>query len=230
MGKQLGRWVVKWGWWVGQDARCGVFLVKGVVVVDFGEGSGSGSGTGRGGGNVHTGEIGYSTWAIMSPYGSEGTYWHAMLKLIHLDHGCSACVCLGAWGSQGYWQSSALPGFFKELKWLVCYHYHSKRDFPIPSRQRWHVSGRRPADSLRWKATSKLSLPDFSPSLSLSSPLFCLLLGPGGGEGECGWVPKVGVLGGGGGSGSVYMCMIIRIMRPEFDGDRTWRKGWEFSH
>ena len=31
-----------------------------------------------------------------------------------------------------------------------------------------------------------------------------------------------GVLGGsGGGSGGVYVCVIIRIMRPEFDGDRT---------
>lgn len=56
---------------MGQDARCGVPLVKGVVG-DFGEGSGSG--TCRGGGSVHTGEIGYSAWAIMSPYGSEGTY------------------------------------------------------------------------------------------------------------------------------------------------------------
>lgn len=58
---------------MGQDARCGEPLVKGVVG-DFGEGSGSGSGTCRGGGSVHTGEIGYSAWAIMSPYGSEGTY------------------------------------------------------------------------------------------------------------------------------------------------------------
>ena len=112
-----------------------------------------------------------------------GTYWHATLKLIHLDHGCSACVCLGAWGSRGYWQSSALPGFFKELKWLVCYHYHSKRDFPIPSRQRWHVLGRRPADSLRWKATSKLSPPEFL-SLPLSLSLVLSSFRAGGREGR----------------------------------------------
>lgn len=38
------------------------------------------------------------------------------------------------------------------------------------------------------------------------------------------WVHEVGELGrggGGGGGGSVYVCMIIRIMHPEFDGDRT---------
>lgn len=35
----------------------------------------------------------------------------------------------------------------------------------------------------------------------------------GGGVGGC-W-------GGSGGSGSVYVCVIIRIMRPELDGDRT---------
>lgn len=163
----------------------------------------------------------------MSPHGwaeIEGTYWHAMLKLIHLHHGCIACVCLGAWGSLGYWQSSALPGFFKELKWLVCYHYHSKRDFAIPSRQRWHVSGRRPADSLRWKATSKLSPPEFfSLSLSFLSPVLSSFRA--GGKG--GWARVCarweGMLGGS--CGSVYVCVIIRITCPEFDGDRTWRKG-----
>lgn len=140
----------------------------------------------------------------------KGMYWHAMFKLIHLDHGCIACVCLGAWRNQGYWQSSTLPGFFKELKWLVCYHYHSKRDFPIPSWQRWHISGRRPADSLRWKATSKLSPPEFL-SLSRFSPSFCLLLRPGGGDGECGWVRWEGAAGWGGWRGgvllAVYMCV-----------------------
>lgn len=152
----------------------------------------------------------------MSPYGSaamQGTHWHGTLKLIHLDHGCSACVCLGAWGSQGYWQSSALPGFFKELKWLVCYHYHSKRDFPIPSRQRWHVSGRRPADLLRWKATSKLYPPEF---LSLSVSLLSLVLSsfrPGGRVGCVRW--RRGEGGGGtggvgsGGSGSIRVCVCV---------------------
>lgn len=59
-------------------------------------------------------------------------------------------------------------------------------------------------------------------SLSLSLVLSSFGARGRGGEGECGWVPEVGVLGGtDGGSVSVYMCMIIRIMRPEFDGDRT---------
>lgn len=49
----------------------------------FGEGCGGGhgeglhgcgSGTGRDGGTAHMGENGYQAWAIMSPYGSEGTY------------------------------------------------------------------------------------------------------------------------------------------------------------
>lgn len=56
---------------MGQNSRCGVFSVKGVVE-DFSEASGSGAG--RGTGSVHAGELGYRTRAIMSPYGSEGTY------------------------------------------------------------------------------------------------------------------------------------------------------------
>ena len=47
------------------------------MVGDFGEGlhgCGSGGGTDRDDGSVHTGENGYQAWAIMSPYGSEGTY------------------------------------------------------------------------------------------------------------------------------------------------------------
>ncbi len=65
-----------WRQRVGQDARCGVFLVKGVAG-DFGEGlhgCGSGGGTSRDGGSVRVGENGYQARAIMSPYGSEGTY------------------------------------------------------------------------------------------------------------------------------------------------------------
>lgn len=50
------------------------FLGKGVVG-DFREGlHGCGSGTGRESASVHAGENGYQAWAIMSPYGSEGTY------------------------------------------------------------------------------------------------------------------------------------------------------------
>lgn len=53
------------------------FLVKGVVAGIFGEGlhrCGSGSGAGGDGGSVLVGENGSQAWAIMSPYGSEGTY------------------------------------------------------------------------------------------------------------------------------------------------------------
>lgn len=48
-----------------------MFLVKGVVE-DFSGASGSGAG-GRTG-SVHAGELGFRTGAIMSPFGSEGTY------------------------------------------------------------------------------------------------------------------------------------------------------------
>ena len=51
-----------------------------------------------------------------------------------------------------------LASIFKERKWLVCYHYHSKRDFLIPSRHRWHIwdAARhwrqlRPHQSFPWK-------------------------------------------------------------------------------
>lgn len=53
-------------------------------------------------------------------------------------------------------------------------------------------------------ATSKLSLPHFALPLSLSSPLFCRLLGQGGGGGAE-WVREVGgCLGAGGGAECVY--------------------------
>jgi hypothetical protein len=53
------------------------------------------------------------------------------LKLIHLDQ------CLRA--PQPGRLAEYLASIFKERKWLGCYHYHSKRDFLIPSRHRWHI-------------------------------------------------------------------------------------------
>lgn len=62
---------------LGQGARC-VFGER-CGSEGFGEGlhgcgSGSGSGISRDGGSMLVGENGYQAWAIMSPYGSEGTY------------------------------------------------------------------------------------------------------------------------------------------------------------
>lgn len=77
-------------------------------------------------------------------------------------------MCLCAWKHKAAGDTDRVPRspVFKELKWLVCYHYHSKRDFPIPSRQRWHVSGRRPADCRAGKPLQSF-FSDFSPSLVL---------------------------------------------------------------
>lgn len=79
------------GWQNGTAERDGMIAVR-WAVGDFGMGGGSGGGTGRGGSRVHAEETGYGAWVIMSPCGSEGTYWHAILKLIHLGHGCTVCV------------------------------------------------------------------------------------------------------------------------------------------
>lgn len=90
-------------------------------------------------------------------------------------------MCLCAWKHKaaGDTDRVARSPVFKELKWLVCYHYHSKRDFPIPSRQRWHVSGRRPADSRAGKPLQSFFL-NFSPSLVLTPSVGLYIWGRGG--------------------------------------------------
>lgn len=90
-------------------------------------------------------------------------------------------MCLCAWKHKaaGDTDRVARSPVFKELKWLVCYHYHSKRDFPIPSRQRWHVSGRRPADSRAGKPLQSFFL-NFSPSLVLTPSVGLFFWGRGG--------------------------------------------------
>lgn len=80
MGERVGGRVVKWAEGrrrATSGTGCEVCFLRKGVVGDFREGLhgfGSGGGTGRDGGSVQTGENGYQAWAIMSPYGSEGTY------------------------------------------------------------------------------------------------------------------------------------------------------------
>ncbi len=54
-----------------------------------------------------------------------------------------------------------------------------ERDFPIPSRQRWHVSGRRPADLRAGKPLQSFFL-NFSPSLVLTPSVGLFFWGRGG--------------------------------------------------
>lgn len=176
------------------------------------------------------GEYGYQVWAIMSPNGSvemEGTYWHAMLTLIHLDHGCTVCVCLGAWSSRGYWQSRRTLWVLQRAQVIsmLSLPFETWFSYSLSAKvtRLGETAGRLAAMESHFKS---LLLLNFSLCVCLFSPSFCLLLGAGGERraNVGGWEA---VLEGSGGNSNV--CVFIRIMRPEFDSERTWRKGWEFS-
>lgn len=113
-----------------------------------------------------------SRLCLMSPSGSaemEGTYWHAMLKLIHLDHECVP-VCLGARGRQGYWQSSSL----QRAQVISMLSLPFETWFPYSLSAKVTRLGETASRLARWKATSKPFLEFFS-LFALISPLpLCL--------------------------------------------------------
>lgn len=150
----------------------------------------------------------------MSPSGSaemEGTYWHAMLKLIHLDHGCVP-VCLGARGSQGYWQSCSL----QRAQVISMLSLPFETWFPYSLSAKVTRLGETASRLALWKATSKpfleffsLFLRSFSLSLSVSATVE---VGRGG-----------GVFWDGGfhcGRGSLELCTRARSIQEQCSG---WR-------
>lgn len=186
-------WKSKLRQWVGQDAWRYLLLLKGVTG-DF-EGRlhryGSRSSTNRHGGSALAGKNGYQAWAIMSPYGSVeivGTYWYVVLKLIHLDHGCTACVCLGAWGSRGYWQSRRTPWVLQRAQVIsmLSLPFETWFSYSLSAKvtRLGETAGRLAAMESHFKAfSSRISLP----LCVFSLPRSVFFLGPGEKEGECGW-------------------------------------------
>lgn len=193
-----------------------ILLVKGVaggLWTWVTHGCGGGSGTNRHGGSVLMGENGYQAWAIMSPNGSveiEGTYWHAMLTLIHLDHGCTVCVCLGAWSSRGYWQSRRTPRVLQRAQVIsmLSLPFETWFSYSLSAKvtRLGETAGRLAAMESHFKSLLLLNF-----SLSLSVSLLSLVLSSfRGREGESraragGWE---GVLEGSGGNGNVYVCSL----------------------
>lgn len=156
-----------------------------------------------------------SRLCLMSPSGSaemEGTYWHAMLKLIHLDHECVP-VCLGARGSQGYWQSSSL----QRAQVISMLSLPFETWFPYSLSAKVTRLGEAASRLAWWKATSKPFLEFFS-LFALVSPLpRCLHSATG----------EVGFFFGDGGfhcgRGSLELCSGAGSIQEQ-------RWGWRWPH